>query len=131
MGPLRKKSWWQKVLLSRITLIILIGIIFSLSFAVYDRYVVEREVAERRFEKELELEKESSRKAVLQDRVNYLNNEQGMESEIRSHFDVAKEGERVVILVGDKNLASAIEANNLPPNEAEKEKSWWQKLIPW
>jgi cell division protein FtsB len=98
-----------------------------LAFAVYDRYVVEREVMARWSETEKKLQVLSERQAALQSRVDYLNNEQGLEAEIRRHFDVSKEGEQVVILVGEKDTAGTASTS---PNKITPKKSWWQ-IFSW
>ena len=52
--------------------------------------------------------------------MEYLSGERGIEEEIRKHFDVAKEGEQVVIIV-DK------EEEELTPTELiEEVKPWYQ-----
>lgn len=128
MGPLSKKAWWQKVLWSRMTLTLLLLICAGLSFAVYDRYQVEREVHERREKVQADLVREMDRQRDLEARVNYLDNEQGMEAEIRRHFDVALEGEQVVVLVGESSENN--ELTKVPTSDVEQEgflSRWW----PW
>ncbi len=128
MALLGKKSAWQRVTSSRFTLLVLIVLIVGLSFAVYDRYAAEREVSERRQDKERELQVLEERQAVLEEKVRYLENDQGLEAEIRRHFDVAKEGEQVVVLVGERTETTAA-----PPlfQETEVESGFWSWLWPW
>lgn len=128
MGPLSKKSWWQKVLLSRATLILLLLACLGLSFAVYDRHLVEREVYQRRGEAEAELVREEEREQELEKRVDYLNNEQGMEAEIRRRFDVALDGEQVVVLVGETQDDSDDVSGTMVDVER---KSFWEPWWPW
>lgn len=130
MGPLRKRSWWQKVLFSRLTLLLLLLASAGLTFAVHDRFVVEREMAVRRAERAAELARESGRQAELKEKVDYLENDQGMEAEIRRHFDVALEGEQVVVIVGDKKGASATATAAAVPAAAEPQ-SFWRRFWPW
>ncbi len=128
MGPLSKKSWWQKVLLSRLTLVLLLLACFGLSFAVYDRYQVERDMYDRRLNSEAELRREAERKQVLEERVEYLNNEQGLEAEIRRHFDVARDGEQVVVIVGESedNSTTSSAIVNIKTSEF-----FWSRWWPW
>lgn len=126
MSLLRKKTWWQVLLNSRLTIAALAVIAVALSFAVYDRYAVEREMLARKNEAETDLQALTERQAVLKERVEYLNNDQGMEAEIRRHFDVAREGEQVVILLGDDTEdASFATSSPLPPP-----KHWWN-IFSW
>lgn len=127
MSLLRKKTWWQILLNSRLTIAALLLAIFALSLAVYDRYVVEREMMSRRVEAEAEVSKLNERKATLEKRVEYLQNDQGLETEIRRHFDVAKEGEQVVVLLGEKPEEAVVAATTSTP---EEEKSWWN-IFSW
>ena len=128
MGPLSKKSWWQKVLWSRMTLALLLLICAGLSFAVYDRYQVEREVYERREKVQADLVREMDRQRDLESRVNYLDNEQGMEAEIRRHFDVALEGEQVVVLVGETREEA--ELTTVSTSGVGRE-GFWRRWWPW
>lgn len=127
MSLLRKRSWWQRLFHSRLMLAFLVVLAGAVSLAVYDRYVVEREVASRRQEKEAELSALLERRAVLEERVNYLKEEQGIESEIRRHFDVAREGERVIVLTGEMRPAS----NTAPPAPPAEPSGFWRRIWPW
>lgn len=118
------------MLLSRLTLAILLISTLGLAFAVYDRYQVEREMFARRETAEAELEQESQRQKVLQDRVDYLENDQGMEAEIRRHFDVALEGEQVIVIVDEKDNGSNISAMSTGLAEEESE-GFWARWWPW
>lgn len=69
--------------------------------SVYERYQVEREMAIKRAEAETELTDLQNRKESLQEEVEYLSQERGIEAEMRRQFDVALPGEQVIILVGD------------------------------
>lgn len=129
MGLLSKKSLWQRILSSRLTIVALFIASFTLSFAVYDRYAVEQDVRERRDDAELELEQLKAHQVELEDRVEYLSNEQGLEAEIRRHFDVSKEGEQVVVLMG--NTATPTPAVRIEQNKDVENQSFWRNLIPW
>ncbi|PIR85995.1 hypothetical protein COU14_01340 [Candidatus Kaiserbacteria bacterium CG10_big_fil_rev_8_21_14_0_10_44_10] len=129
MGLLSKKSWWQSILSSRLTVVVLFIASFTLSFAVYDRYVVEQDVRERRHDAELELEELKAHQAELEERVDYLSNEQGLETEIRRHFDVSKEGEQVVVLMGE--TATLTPTVRIEQDTGVEDQGFWRNLIPW
>lgn len=129
MSLLRKQSLWQIVRRSPLAVLFLLGISVAFAFAVHDRYVVEREMAKRREKTEMELQRENEHLAKLSQEVERLNSDQGVEAEIRKNFDVAKEGETVVILVegGDKQIEP------LPP-PSPKQSLWsrfWDAVLPW
>lgn len=129
MSLLRKSSLWQKALNSRLSILVLVAICAGLSLAVYDRFVVEQEVEERRGDREVELQTLEARQQVLEERVKYLENEQGLEAEIRRHFDVAKEGEQVVVLVGERGEENRAAA--MLSQEVEVDVGFWSWLWPW
>ena len=114
---------------SRITLGVMLSVCVALVFSVYDRYVIERKMSERRADKEAELQLLEERKTDLEERVEYLSDERGVEAEIRRHFDVAKEGEQVVVLIEDEQADSNYEADTEPPDQETE--SFWSWLRPW
>ncbi len=116
-----KKNFFNNALYVRLSIVFLAVLAVVLSRAGWERYVAEREVAERRQAVELELAALAIRKAELEGQVEYMAKERGIEEEIRSNFDVAREGEQVAILVGE---APAVETEE---SETETKKyPWWQ-----
>lgn len=101
-----KKKSYTEYLYARPTLFILGIVVVLLSYAVFQRFTIEREMAQRRAEIEAQKEELLERKAQLEDKVEYLEGERGIEEEIRKHFDVAREGETVVILMGEDTTSS-------------------------
>lgn len=126
MSLLQKKRWWQQIARSYITLTILFLICAGLVVSVYDRYVIEREMAKRRTEKESELKELQERRSGLKKQVEYLSRDEGVEAEIRRHFDVAKEGEQVVVLVENERDDSV----SATAHEEERP-SFWLRFWPW
>jgi hypothetical protein len=55
-----------------------------------------------------------NRKSILEEKVEYLSGERGVEEEIRTHFDVAKEGEKVIILMGEDTSPITDEVKESP-----------------
>lgn len=100
----------------------------ALSFSVYDRFVVEREVVGRLSETEAEYEDLQLRRDVLEDKVEYLRDDRGVEAEIRKHFDVAGEGEQVVVLLEDERSEVVTTTESV---RIEEKTSFWSWLIPW
>lgn len=127
MSLLRRKIWWRAIIGSRVTLAILLLLCTALAFSVYDRYTIEREMAKRRADTEAELQALKERQSTLQEKVEYLNDKRGIEAEIRQHFDVAREGEQVIILV-DKDRDE--EKASVPIEDSEEDKNFWSWL-PW
>lgn len=114
-----------------------IGLIFilaiMLSFSVYDRYVVSREMREKLEAKYQELEELEMRAQALESKVQYLGDERGIEEELRSRFDVAKEGEQVVILLDSKReqkVATTVSSEDSEVSTSSEE-SFWDTILFW
>jgi len=105
-----QKRSWRTVLYSPITLTFLMMISLYLAYVTYNRYVIEREMSSRQLDAENELKTLEQRRDTLQKKVDYLSNDRGIEAEMRRNFDVAREGEKVVIILDDE-----IATNNIEP----------------
>lgn len=98
-GNHRKQwTWWH----SWPVIFLLVLLVLVLTFSVLERYRVEREMAARAAAARAEFEALQTRKAELEERVQYLRGPRGVEEEIRQNFDVAKPGEQVVIITGER-----------------------------
>ena len=86
-------------------------------------------MAERRQEKEKELQELKERKAVLEEKVEYLSDDSGIEAEVRKHFDVAKAGEQVVILLENERAETDILSTT--SENTKTGNGFWSWLIPW
>ena len=129
MSFLSKKKKWDAVVHSRITLGFILVLCAFLATSVYDRYVIERDIASRRVVAEEELSELTERKNILEEKVQYLSGEEGIEAEVRKHFDVAREGEQVVVLVDDER--PVVVSDTKPVPKEEEQLSWWQQIVSW
>jgi cell division protein FtsB len=130
MSLLRKKSPWQTIFRSRFTIALLAFVAFLLSFSVYDRYKIKVDTEARKSAKEEELRELENRKAVLEKKVEYLSGKEGAEAEIRKHFDVAKEGEQIVVLIDERSDDSNSHTSTSYFKDVEGS-GFWSNLIPW
>lgn len=108
---------------SRVTWVILLVLTTLMAVSAYNRYQIARDMAERRNVVEKELEALVDRKLELEADVQYLSGERGMEAEMRRQFDVAKEGEQVVIIVEDEKATSVLPVSTPTP---PKERAWYR-----
>ncbi len=95
------QTWWFVGLLAFVCLL--------MAMVVFNRFQIEREMSQRRVEAEAHLTALEARKAEIEDKVEYLGSERGMEAEMRRNFDVAQPGEQVVIILDPKDEENAIE----------------------
>ena len=65
------------------------------------RYAIARDMADRRAAAEREVAELEVRRAALEEQVQYITSERGIEAEMRRQFDIAREGERVVIILDE------------------------------
>lgn len=115
-----KKQPIQRYLHSKFGIAALLLLIFLLGRGAYERYSIERDMDNRRIAAEQELRLLEERKADLEADVTYLEGERGIEEEIRSNFDVARQGEQVVILTGEDATSTP------PPLPPQPQPPWWK-----
>lgn len=126
MFDFHEKRKIKAILFSKITLLLLLVPIAFLGMSVFGLYEKEREVSKRRVENEQELERLHERARALKANVHALTSERGIEGEIRDRYDVAKEGETVVVIIEEE------ESEPAQVSEKEEEKnSWLSRLIFW
>jgi cell division protein FtsB len=93
------KSW----LGSRITQGFFLVLAILVLMSAFNRYLIAADMAERRATVEAEVKDLEERRKSLEAEVNYLNDERGIEAEMRRQFDIAREGEQVVVILEDEN----------------------------
>lgn len=123
MASFGKKKAITEYLYSRPAVFVMGILVVFLASSVYERLLVERQMLLRRSQTEQEKINLIERKEQLKDRVEYLNAERGIEEEIRTHFDVAKEGEKVIILMGESNKEPVVTE---PPEELPRWYQFWR-----
>jgi len=119
-----QKRSWRTILYSPIALTFLVMISLYLAFVTYNRYVIEREMSSRQLDAENELKILEQRRDTLQKKVDYLSNDRGIEAEMRRNFDVAREGEKVVVILDDVQSTSQIKV--LLPTISTTTRVWYK-----
>lgn len=126
----REKRIWPVILYSKITLVLLFLIVVVLAMSVYERFTIEREMQSRRAAAEAERAQLIERKRELEEKVEYLSADHGIEAEIRKHFDVAQDGEQVIVITENENdQRAAAAAAIVTPDDAAEE--GWRSWLPW
>ena len=131
MFDFHEKRKIQRVLFSKpvIGLIFLIAVL--LSFSVYDRYVVSKEMQAKLDARYAELKALELRAETLDTKVRYLEDERGVEEELRNRFDVAKEGEQVIILLDERSEKVVDVPQDILEVSNEEKKSFWSIFKFW
>ncbi len=107
----REVSPWKKLLFSYPTLFLLILLVALLFRSVYLAYLRERATAKLLSERRNELNQVETRVAAVAERVRQLNTPRGVEEEVRSRFQVAKPGEKVIVIVDQDATSTAASAD--------------------
>ncbi len=119
----RKKSQ-KRFLYSPLALVVLCLILLVVLKALWGVQTKERLSSEYLEREQGELSRAEHRKKELAQAVEYLKTDRGVESEIRSKFRVVKEGESVVVIVGDEAPASTSVSTTTPTG-------FWKKVVGW
>lgn len=116
------KSFVHKFWVRRAVLIALLVLILLLGMSVWGVYGKYKEVKERKEELAQALGELEKREIDLKQKVGALDTERGIEGEIRSKFQVAKEGEGVIYLVDNVTTTERVDV---------PKKSIWGWLLGW
>ncbi|PIP87063.1 hypothetical protein COW81_02125 [Candidatus Campbellbacteria bacterium CG22_combo_CG10-13_8_21_14_all_36_13] len=111
---------YEKFLYSKTSLVVLIIMIFFSGKAVLNLYEKEQSTSETLEVVTNEFNKIQDRKEFLESKLKSLATPKGIEMEIRDMFNVAKEGERVMVVVEKTSNDEDINVN--------EKKGIWQKI---
>ncbi|MBL7045502.1 MAG: septum formation initiator family protein [Parcubacteria group bacterium] len=81
------------------TVVVLLAIVAFLGNSVWSVYLKEQETSERLEQRESYLKDISGRGEALEEEIDRLSSERGLEAELRSKFEVARSGEKVIVIV--------------------------------
>ena len=104
----------RNAIYSKPVLLFLGIVVIGFMYSVYGAFEKERETRSVRDQRAAVLSELHVREAALQGELDRLSTEKGLEAEIRSKFEVAKEGEEVIVIV------EAPEDEETLPEEEEK-----------
>lgn len=105
--------------------LIIVGLLILVAIAVrgiWEVYNKERDSRLRRQEAEAQLANLEGREASLRADIAQLKSDRGIEEVLRQEYELAREGEGVVVIVGEKEEAPPPEPSSFP---------WLEKAFPW
>ena len=126
MKEFQKKQKIERKIYSKTTVIILVVVVAWLAWSVWGAAGNKWQSHKSRSEAEERLADLKAEYGELTAEAEWLKTSQGMEEEIRERFDVARSGEKLVILVDAKPIATS--------SETEKHSFWeniWNKIKDW
>lgn len=131
MFDFQEKRQMRRLLYSKVTIAILFIIAFFLLMSAFERFKVERETAAKLELRKEDLKKLELRAEALRYQVDHMKNERGIEEELRSRFDVAREGEKVIILLADPKQKKTSTTSTASSTESKTKRSWFEVLKFW
>ena len=108
---------------SRYTQGFLLFLVLLVGWSAFVRFQIAAEMSDRRELAAQEALLLRAQKDALQEQVDYLSNERGIEAEMRRQFDVALEGEQVVVIVEPE---AGPEIQPLSASSTEDNAAWYQ-----
>ena len=121
MANFLKKRKFQYMLYSKPVLALLGLVVLFFLYSVYGAYGKVQETNTIKEQRAAVLSELEVREEVLQQEIDRLSTPKGLEEEIRSKFEVAKEGEEVIVIV------EAPEEENT--GEQEEESGFFERLF--
>ncbi|MCD5384669.1 MAG: hypothetical protein LRZ97_02010 [Candidatus Pacebacteria bacterium] len=98
-----RQKLWHKVALSWLTIIGLLFMSIILVRSVWDIYIKNQESTKRVNAAKMELVKLIERKEALTSNLELIKSSAGVEAELRGKFDVARDGEHLLVII-DKEV---------------------------
>jgi cell division protein FtsB len=111
----QRKRKVRKWMYSRVTLLVLGIFTILMAKGAFGVYLKARDSKENKMTAQAELKQLTERQVALSADIAELNTIQGVEKEIRQKFNVAKEGEQIVVIIPPQETVEA---------EPEKEGLW-------
>ncbi len=111
-----------RLLQRRIFLVILLLLVAVSVRGVWGVYQKEQDSRKLRHEAELQLASLKAREASLRADISELKSDRGMEEVLRKDYELAKDGEGLIVIVEPKESA--------PPTDA-RTMEWLHKAFPW
>lgn len=111
-----------RLLQRRIFLVILLLLVAVAVRGVWGVYQKEQESRQLRQEAELQLADLKAREASLRADISELKSDRGMEAVLRQEYELAREGEGLIVIV---------EPNTPSPEPESRTRQWLHKAFPW
>ncbi len=106
MSDFKKRKKTRKLIYSKTSIFMVFSVLVVLSISTFNIYKKYKESLSNKKSSEEELKGLEQRNSELSARLERLKTERGLEEEIRKKFNVAKDGEGVVIIVPKSGTSS-------------------------
>ena len=119
-----QKRKLRAVLNSRYMQGFLLFLVFLVGWSAYVRFDIAMEMSQRKEVAQQQVAELQVRKDTLSQEVEYLSNERGIEAEMRRQFDVALDGEQVVVILEEEEGPEVLPLTASTSEETEA--AWYQ-----
>lgn len=120
---LKKKRIFRSKLYSWPILILLFALVIFLGHGVWNMYAKVRTSEAQLAQAQAELDELKERRKELENKIAYIETETGIEEHLRREFDVAKEGEQVVVILDNGEEVEEV--------ISFEEKGFWERFKEW
>lgn len=118
---LSDKQRMRRVIASPLTFIVLAGIIAVVGWNTWDMYTKWRTSNEALAEAHIAYKELQEREVFLSQQIDVLSTDAGVEAEVRDRFGVAKEGEKVIVILNEEEQGELV----------EEEVGFWSRVRGW
>ena len=128
MSSFSKKSKFKSLLYSPVFLLLFLVIIIIFAGAVYDLYLKNRDATKSNNISKAQLNELREKQQTLNDELNSLQTDRGLDETIRDKFRVVKGGEELIVIPDSETPALQTKKVN---TITEKKFGFWQILKEW
>ncbi len=122
MWSRNQKRLMFRIALRRLLTVALVCAVFLGFKAAWSVFLKERETREKALAAERQLLDLAERESRLKEEVAYRNSDRGLEETLRTEYALAREGERLIVIVDEGDYPTTSTSTPL-----EKKRDWW----PW
>ena len=124
MLDFHQKRKLKNISLLPITRVFLFVLVIIVAYSAFIRYQIANEMTERRDLAESEIGELRKQKQQLEEKVEYLSDDRGIEAEMRRQFDIALPGEEVVVILEDESVVEPLGTGTTETEETPWYKFW-------
>ena len=129
MFDFHEKRKIRSILYSRPVVFVIMVVTILLSISVYNRYSVAKDMEQKLEAKKQELRELEERAHLIESKVEYLEDERGVEEELRNRFDAIREGEQVIIFLDDSGAEKSEAEQGGSESDVDIDESSWHSLL--
>jgi len=124
MREFQQRRIWRRLMYSKLSIFLLFIVFLFFVFSIIGVYSKSREAIRKNDEVSTEFNELKAKKEYFEAEVRRLNTNAGVEEELRNKFQIAKPGEKVLVIVDDSK-------NNKEETNSTKSLNWFWRIFGW